>query len=56
VIGVLDLDSPLLSRFDEADAAGIETLARIWVEPATAFDGLFRRSVLAFWKKEAAVD
>jgi len=32
VIGVLDLDSPLLSRFDEADAAGIETLARIWVE------------------------
>ena len=32
VIGVLDLDRPLLSRFDEADAAGIETLARIWVE------------------------
>jgi GAF domain-containing protein len=31
-IGVLDLDSPLLGRFDEADAAGIESLARIWVE------------------------
>ena len=31
-IGVLDLDSPLFGRFDEADAAGIESLARIWVE------------------------
>src|SRR6266852_70928 len=28
-IGVLDLDSPLLSRFDEADAAGLETLVTI---------------------------
>jgi L-methionine (R)-S-oxide reductase len=28
-IGVLDLDSPLLSRFDEADAAGLETLVKI---------------------------
>ena len=31
-IGVLDLDSPLFGRFDEADAAGVETLARLWVE------------------------
>jgi L-methionine (R)-S-oxide reductase len=28
-IGVLDLDSPLLARFDEADAAGLEALVRI---------------------------
>ena len=29
LIGVLDLDSPLLSRFDEEDAAGLERLIRI---------------------------
>ena len=28
-IGVLDLDSPLLARFDEEDAAGLETLVKI---------------------------
>jgi L-methionine (R)-S-oxide reductase len=28
-IGVLDLDSPQLSRFDDADAAGLETLLKI---------------------------
>ncbi len=28
-IGVLDLDSQVLARFDEADAAGLETLAKI---------------------------
>ena len=28
-IGVLDLDSPLLARFDEADAVGLETLLKI---------------------------
>jgi len=28
-IGVLDLDSPMLARFDEADAAGLETLLKI---------------------------
>ena len=28
-IGVLDLDSPMLSRFDEGDAAGLETLLKI---------------------------
>src|SRR5216683_4518704 len=27
LIGVLDLDSPVLARFDEADAAGLEELA-----------------------------
>ena len=32
VLGVLDLDSPLLGRFDADDAAGIEALARTWVE------------------------
>lgn len=32
LLGVLDLDSPRLARFDEADRAGLETLARIWVE------------------------
>ena len=29
VIGVLDLDSPLLARFDDHDKSGCETLARI---------------------------
>ncbi|GEO00121.1 diguanylate cyclase [Novosphingobium sediminis] len=29
VIAVIDLDSPLLSRFDAEDAAGIEALARL---------------------------
>ena len=29
LIGVLDLDSPSLSRFDEDDAAGLETLVKI---------------------------
>ena len=32
VVGVLDLDSPLFGRFDEQDAAGIEVLARLWVQ------------------------
>jgi len=29
LIGVLDLDSPKVSRFDQADAAGLEQLVRI---------------------------
>src|SRR5713226_6539000 len=29
LIGVLDLDSPLLARFDQEDAAGLEQLVRI---------------------------
>lgn len=32
LIGVMDLDSPLLARFDQEDAEGLETLARIFVE------------------------
>jgi GAF domain-containing protein len=29
LIGVLDLDSPKIARFDAEDAAGLEQLARI---------------------------
>ena len=32
VLGVLDLDSPKLARFDAADQAGIEGVARIYVD------------------------
>jgi GAF domain-containing protein len=32
LLGVLDLDSPLHARFDEADARGLEALVRIFVE------------------------
>ena len=32
LLGVLDLDSPVHARFDEADARGLEALARILVE------------------------
>jgi L-methionine (R)-S-oxide reductase len=32
LLGVLDLDSPSLSRFDEADREGIEALAAIYLE------------------------
>jgi L-methionine (R)-S-oxide reductase len=31
VIGVLDLDSPTLARFDTADATGLEAIAQAWV-------------------------
>ena len=31
VLGVLDLDSPVRGRFDEADRAGLERLAAIWL-------------------------
>jgi L-methionine (R)-S-oxide reductase len=31
VVGVLDLDSPVLARFDEADRAGVERLAAILI-------------------------
>jgi L-methionine (R)-S-oxide reductase len=33
-IGVLDLDSPVLARFDVADAAGLETLVKILLASA----------------------
>jgi L-methionine (R)-S-oxide reductase len=32
LLGVLDIDSPQLARFDEADRRGIERLAAIFVE------------------------
>lgn len=32
VWGVLDIDSPVLARFDDVDRAGLEDLARIFVE------------------------
>ena len=32
LLGVLDLDSPKPGRFDAADAAGLEALARAWIE------------------------
>jgi GAF domain-containing protein len=32
LLGVLDLDSPVLGRFDEADRAGCEALARVYIE------------------------
>jgi L-methionine (R)-S-oxide reductase len=31
-IGVLDLDSPMVERFDAEDRAGCEALARIFLE------------------------
>lgn len=31
VIGVIDLDSPMVNRFDEEDARGIEALAQFWL-------------------------
>ena len=34
--GVLDLDSPILARFDEEDAAGLEMLVKILLASATA--------------------
>jgi GAF domain-containing protein len=32
LLGVLDLDSPKLARFDDTDRAGLEALAQIWSE------------------------
>jgi GAF domain-containing protein len=32
LLGVLDLDSPRLGRFDDADRLGIEKLAAIFVD------------------------
>jgi L-methionine (R)-S-oxide reductase len=32
LLGVLDLDSPKLARFDEVDRAGLELIAQIWVK------------------------
>jgi L-methionine (R)-S-oxide reductase len=38
LIGVLDLDSPVLSRFDEQDAAGLEKLVKILLSSAIRDD------------------
>jgi L-methionine (R)-S-oxide reductase len=35
LIGVFDLDSPVLARFDEADAEGLQRLTAILIETAT---------------------
>ncbi len=35
LIGVLDLDSPILARFDEADAEGLQSLAAILIATIT---------------------
>lgn len=32
LVGVLDLDAPIPSRFDEEDRAGLETLAKLWLD------------------------
>ena len=32
LLGVLDLDSPVPSRFDDADARGLEALVRVFVD------------------------
>jgi GAF domain-containing protein len=32
LLGVLDLDSPKLARFDDTDRAGLELVAQIWVK------------------------
>lgn len=37
VTGVLDLDSPLPSRFDDEDRLGCETLVRLYVEASDPF-------------------
>jgi len=32
LLGVLDLDSPLLARFDHDDQQGIEAIAQVWID------------------------
>jgi len=32
LLGVLDLDSPLLARFDHDDQCGIEAIAQVWID------------------------
>jgi len=36
LLGVLDVDSARAGRFDDADARGLESLARVWVAAGTA--------------------
>lgn len=35
LIGVLDLDAPIRSRFDAQDRAGLEALAKLWLDAST---------------------
>jgi len=35
LIGVFDLDSPEIDRFDPQDQSGLEAIARIWLEAST---------------------
>lgn len=37
-IGVLDIDSPNLARFDEEDRAGLESLAALWLRASELSD------------------
>jgi GAF domain-containing protein len=39
VVGVIDLDSPKLARFDESDAQCIEALAKLWVAGSDRMEG-----------------
>ena len=39
VVGVLDLDSPLLDRFDASDAKFCEAIAALWVEASDRMEG-----------------
>jgi GAF domain-containing protein len=43
VLGVLDLDSPLLGRFDEADQAGCERLVALFVDHHRRFPDAIKR-------------
>ena len=35
LIGVFDLDSPELDRFDAQDQAGLEAIAQVWLDTLT---------------------
>ena len=35
LLGVLDLDSPVPARFDVEDQAGLEAIARAWIDAST---------------------
>jgi GAF domain-containing protein len=39
VLGVLDLDSAAVGRFDEADRTGLEALARVFIENTSGLSG-----------------
>jgi GAF domain-containing protein len=45
VLGVLDLDSPLLARFDEADQAGCERLVALFLDHHRQYPDAWRRLV-----------